>query len=86
MEPIQEQIDADYRERVLQARRMSPEEKIRAGIRLFECECQIMRDEIRSERPDATAAEVETMLCLKLELRRQLEENGVYTESKPVLP
>jgi hypothetical protein len=50
MEPTQEQIDAIYRERVLQARRMSAEEKFLAGPRLFDRECQIMRDEIRATR------------------------------------
>jgi hypothetical protein len=85
MEPTQELIDAIYRERVLRARRMSAEEKFLAGPRLFDRECQIMRDEIRSERPDTTEVEIEAILRQKLELRRRLEY-GEYTETKPLLP
>ncbi|HBI45456.1 MAG TPA: hypothetical protein DDY78_21770 [Planctomycetales bacterium] len=72
MEPTQEQIDAIYRKRVLQARRMSPEEKFLAGPRLFDRECQIMRDGFRSERPDATEVEVEAILRQRLALTRRL--------------
>jgi hypothetical protein len=85
MEPTQELIDDIYRERVLRARRMSPDEKIRAGFRLFEHECQILRNEIRSERADATEAEVEVILRQKLELRRRLEYVD-WAGTKPLLP
>jgi hypothetical protein len=85
MEPTQELIDDIYRERVLQARRMLPDEKIRAGFRLFERECQIMREEIRSERSDAPDAEVEAMLRQKLELRRRVECVD-WAGTKPLLP
>jgi hypothetical protein len=36
MEPTQELIDDIYRQKVLRARAMPPEEKLFAGIRLFE--------------------------------------------------
>jgi hypothetical protein len=75
MEPTQELIDDIYRERVLRARRMSPEEKFLAGPRMFDRECEIMRNEIRSERPEATEVEVEAILRQKLAILRRLE-NG----------
>ena len=44
MEPTRELIDEIYRERVLRARAMSPEEKFLAGPRLFEMACRITMD------------------------------------------
>ena len=53
---------------------MTPEERFLEGFRLFERECQIMREEIRAESPDADDACVEEMLHEKLELKRRLDE------------
>jgi hypothetical protein len=74
MEPIAQLADEIYRDRVLRARRMSPEEKMLAGPRLFEMACQIARDGIRSQHPEATEEEVHAMLRRRLAIGRRLEE------------
>ncbi|MFO0888771.1 MAG: hypothetical protein U0790_06440 [Isosphaeraceae bacterium] len=48
--------DEEYRRRVLAARRMSPEEKLLAGPRLFDEECERIRAELRSENPGLSAS------------------------------
>ena len=54
MEPTRELIDDIYRERVLRARAMSPEEKFLAGPRLFEMACRITMDGIGVSTPTRT--------------------------------
>ncbi len=73
MEPTKDLADEIYRAKVLQARAMSPDEKVLAGIQLFELACEITRAGIRSENPDADEAEVEAILASRLALRRRLE-------------
>lgn len=67
--------DLLYRERVLRARKMKPEDKLLAGGRLFELSCRIMRDGIRDQFPDADEAKVEQELKRRLKLMRILEES-----------
>jgi len=62
-----------YAEEVLRARKMSPEEKILAGPRLFELACQITMDGIRHQYPDANPAEVRRILSERLALGKRLE-------------
>jgi hypothetical protein len=85
MEPTQELIDDIYRERVLRARRMSPEEKILAGPQLFDYACRITRDGIRDQNPGATDEQVETILLQRLALRQRLEEYECQATT-PLLP
>jgi hypothetical protein len=72
MEPTQELIDDIYRERVLRARRTPLDQKFLAGPQLFDRACRIMKDGIRSERPNATEIEVEAILRQRLALVRRL--------------
>lgn len=74
MEPTKELIDDLYRERVLRARRMSPEEKLLAGAQLFEMACSVTMDGIRMQHPDADEMQVRRILAQRLVLRRRLEE------------
>ena len=74
MEPTKEQRDAQFREAVLRARRMTPEERVLEGFRLFDRECQVMRDAIRAAFPDADDACVEKIFCERWELKRRLDE------------
>jgi hypothetical protein len=85
MEPTQELIDDIYRERVLRARLMSPEEKILAGPQLFDYACRIARDGIRDQNPGATDEQVETILLQRLALRQRLEEYECQATT-PLLP
>ena len=73
MEPTQELVDELYRERVLRARRMSPEQKLLDGPRLFEFACRIMADGIRGQFPEADDRRVQEILFQRLALLRRLE-------------
>ena len=75
MQPTEQLIDELYRERVLRARRMSPEEKSLAGPRLFERACKIMADGIRDEHPEAEEEEIRAMLVQRPALAQRLEQS-----------
>jgi hypothetical protein len=73
LRPSPEMIDAIYREKVLRARRMSPEEKMLEGPRLFETACRITMEWIRAQHPEATEQEVMRVLQERLDLRRRMD-------------
>ncbi|MFO0953096.1 MAG: hypothetical protein U0835_18475 [Isosphaeraceae bacterium] len=73
MEPTQELVDALYRGKVLQARRMRPEQKLLAGPELFELACELTRAGIRSQNPGADDAQVEAILTRRLAIGKRLE-------------
>ncbi len=62
VEPSHELVDAIYRDKVLQARRMSPEEKLLAGPHLFDEACNGIRGAIRACFPKASEDDVQTLL------------------------
>lgn len=72
MEPTKELGDALYRERVHRARRMTPEQKVLAGPRLFESACQMTVAGIRHDFPDADEARVQQILRERLALLSRL--------------
>ncbi len=72
MEPDPVPVDL-YREEILEARAMSPEEKFLAGADLFDRACTLMAAGIRSQFPTADDAEVEHILTQRLALARRLE-------------
>jgi hypothetical protein len=59
------------RERVEAAPKISPEEKLLAGQRLFEQECQIMLADIREQFPDANEAQYLDILRARVELAKR---------------
>ena len=69
-------IDELYREELLQARQLPPEEKIYAGLRLFESACRITLEGIRHQFPDATEEERLEILRQRLVFQRKLEETA----------
>ena len=71
---IRQLADAIYRDKVLAARAMSPEERLLAGPRLFERSCRIMKDGIRHDFPDADEERVDLILGQRLDLVRRLEK------------
>jgi hypothetical protein len=73
MQPTQELIDDMFRERILRAREMSPDEKFHAGAELFERACQIMVAGIRNQFPDADEAQVADILEQRLQIARRLD-------------
>jgi hypothetical protein len=74
MQPTKELIDDIYRERVQKARRMSPEDKLFGGARLFDRSCRIMSDGIRSQFPDADDRRVQEILRERLAIIRRRED------------
>ena len=73
MEPPQDLIDDIYRNKVLRARAMTPEERLLVGSRLFEYACTITREGIRAENPGISDEQVRDILGQRLALRRRLE-------------
>ena len=69
-------IDELYREEILEARAMSPEEKFFAGQSLFEAACRITLSGIRNENPGASEEQCREILRQRLELQRRLEETS----------
>ncbi len=72
MQPTQELVDELYRERVLWARAIPPEEKLLAGARLFEDVCERMAAGLRDENPEADEATIQELLRRRLDLLRRL--------------
>jgi hypothetical protein len=68
--------DELYRERVLEARRMPPEEKLLAGEELFDYACAITLGGIRNQFPAASEEECLRMLGDRLKLREEMERRG----------
>ena len=54
--------DLEFRERVRAARRMTPEERILAGLKMFEDGCEGIRNQIRASFPDADGAVVDHLV------------------------
>ena len=73
MEPTGTLGDQLYRDEVLAARVMTPEEKLLAGPRLFDFACRIALDGIRNQFPDADEQRIRQILAERVELGRRLE-------------
>jgi hypothetical protein len=71
--PYEPMIDELYRQEVLEARRMSPEDKLILGERLFRWACAITLEGIRFQNPDATDDECQRALRERIELGKRLE-------------
>ena len=69
-------IDELYREEVLEARRMSAEDKLILGERLFLSACAITLEGIRFQNPQATEAERQRLLRERIALGRRLEASA----------
>ena len=80
MEPTKELIDALYRDKIDAARRMSPEDKLLAGARLFDHACSVTTAGIRHQYPQADERDVLRILRERLEEQTRLEEqaSGLY--------
>ena len=66
-------INELFREELVEARAMSPEEKGLAGQQLFEAACRITLAGIRHQFPGAAEARCREILRERLELQRRLE-------------
>ena len=66
-------IDLQLQEQIRQAKRMTPEERVREGLRLSDLALQVMADAIRAEHPHASDEEIHDLVGQRLERVRQLE-------------
>ncbi len=73
MEPMGSPGDQLYRDEVLAARAMTPEEKLLAGSQLFDFACRIALDGIRNQFPDVDDHRLRQILAERVELGRRLE-------------
>lgn len=71
--PFAPLINDLYRERVIRARRTSPEEKFLAGEELFEWACSITLAGIQNENPEFSDEDCKRELDRRLELRERME-------------
>ena len=72
--------DADLlRSDVARGRRVKPENRMRAGVRLFEMACRTSRAALKRRHPDADEAELDRLFSRMLTKARRLEEHGIYT-------
>jgi hypothetical protein len=69
-------IDELYREELIEARTMSPEEKVLAGQQLFEAACRMTLAGIRNQNPGASEEQCREILRQRLVLQRRLEETS----------
>ena len=67
-----------FKERVLRARAMSPDDKLGLGATLFTESCERMCDGIRHQHPEADESEVQAILKRQLDRIQKLEEAGIY--------
>ena len=56
------QLEVEFRERVRAARRMSPDERVRAGLKMFDDGCEEIRNQIRANFPDIHGAIVDRLV------------------------
>lgn len=71
--PTPEFLDELYKQEVIEARRLPPEEKLLAGEELFYYACGITLAGIRNQFPEADEAECMRILKDRLKLREVLE-------------
>lgn len=57
-----EREDEAFRNRVREALKMSPDERILAGLKMFDDGCQEIRNQIRVSFPDADGAVVDRLV------------------------
>jgi hypothetical protein len=71
--PLATLADALYREEVLRARAMRPEDKLLEGPRLFDRACRLMADGIRHRHPEFDDDAVQAQVAEYVRRSRALE-------------
>ena len=74
VEPTPELVEALYREKVLRARRMTPQRRIEVGAELSDLGRQMMREAILRQNPAATEQEIRLEMRYRFNLARKLED------------
>lgn len=79
-------VDAIYRERVLRARKMTGEERMAEGVRMFEAEQDVVRAEFSGTMPDASDAQLTEAVRRHFQLAREQERGPDFHERLRYLP
>jgi hypothetical protein len=74
LRPNQELFDQLFRDQIRQARQMSPEERVREGLRLSDLALRVMADNVRNKFPGVRDDEVQRLLKERVNRIRQLGE------------
>jgi hypothetical protein len=84
----QQDIDAlaaaIYRDKVLRARELTADQKIRDGIECFDLSCRLMADGIRHQFKLEDEVSVWQKVRERLDIVRRLEERGIYQPTATV--
>lgn len=78
---LQSLQDDLFRAKVRRARRMSPDERMMEGLRLFDRGMSLMRDGIRAQHPDFDESQVENEVSRRLAVAKRLEEAGMCRDA-----
>ena len=78
---IKAQKDAESLAKVAAARRVSIGERIAAGPRMFDENCRIMKDEIRTEFPDSSDSQVEEEFRKRLAEEKKVSDGDLYVDA-----
>jgi len=73
MEGNQPLFDELYREKIRQARSMTPEERVLASFNLTDFALNVMAAGVRAQFPDADEDEVQRIVCQRVQRVRRLE-------------
>lgn len=74
MVPTQELFDQLYREKILVARRMTPEERVLGCFELTEFVRQVMTDGVRDQFPEADEEEVQAIVRKRVAIVKRNHE------------
>lgn len=77
--PSQALMDDIFREKIVRARGLTPDQRLRIGMDLFETSIGLMKDGIRWQFPGSTAEDVQRILNERLEWMRKYEDRDRYS-------
>ena len=71
-------MDSIFIGKIMRGRRTPMDEKILDGPRLFDMNCLLARNGIRSQYPEFTDEQVENELRRRLSIARRIDDSGIY--------
>jgi hypothetical protein len=74
------ETEEEYRERMERSLKMTGPEKMAEGCRLFEKECEMRKEAIRTQHPDLSDEVVDHAFTGQTEEWRAFEQHGTYVE------
>ena len=74
------ETEEEYRERTVRSLKMTGPERMLEGLRLFDKECEMRMEAIRSQHPDMSDEEVQQAFAAQTDAWRANEDEGIYVE------